>query len=426
MTLLPNISSSARLLFSNTSWSLIAEGMARASRLITLIALSFYLNTADYGTAMLALACHEIMRVFTRIGCGAKIIQCPDQDLEGYARNAITLQWFMCISLALCQYFLAELIATFYQNDALTDLIQIMALAHLYYPIVTIKVFMLQRQNRMRYFSVASGSCVVIENLSTALLAMLGLGVYAVAVAKVFAAILWVVLFSLPKVKSIHAGFDRLIMTSLIKYSGKILSTEVTKTFRQQTDMLLAGKLMDGELFGLYSFARSAGLGLSQSLSAAFISGLYPYLCQQKRVGKNSQSLKNMNIACACVSVIFLMQAILAPVYIGLIFPDRWAEATLLVSILCSSAIPLLIVDTHCVYLRAQNKPNRELMITLIIGSFTFFGLYYWSPQTPMNFAFALCVVSYLFLPILFVISKLQTITTNKSHFLSSLNTAGE
>jgi len=426
MNLLPKASNSANLLFSNTSWSLTAEGMARASRLITLIALSFYLNTADYGTAMLALACHEILRVFTRIGCGAKIIQCAEQDLEGYASNAITLQWVMCISLTVCQLLVAELIATFYQNPALTELIKIMALAHLYYPIVTIKVYLLQRENRMRYFSLASGSCVVAENLSTALLVFLGIGIYAVALAKVIAAILWVALFSLPKVRSIRAGFDRQIMKSLTYYSGKILSTEVTKTFRQQSDMLLAGKLLDGELFGLYSFARSAGLGLSQSLSAAFVGGLYPYLCQQMRIKNVTQGLKNTYIACACVSVIFLAQAALAPLYIDWFFPDRWSEATLLVCILCSSAIPLLIVDTHCVYLRAQNRPTRELFIALAIGSFTFLGLYFWSPNTPMNFAIALCVISYLYLPILFVISKLKAIPTKYNMFFPSLNTAGE
>jgi len=426
MTFIPNISSSARLLFRNTSWSIMAEAMARASRLITLIALSCYLNTADYGTAMLALACHEILRVFTRIGCGAKIIQCADKDLDGYARNAITLQWGICIFLTLSQILIAELISSFYQNSALTDLLKIMALAHLYYPIVTIKVFLLQRENRMRYFSMASGTCVAAENLSAAILVSLGLGIYAVAIAKVIAAILWVILFSLPKVRSVSAGFDQKIMRSLLTYSGKILSTEVAKTFRQQADMLLAGKLLDGEMFGLYSFARSAGLGLSQSLSAAFIGGLYPYLCQQKRSKNDNTGLKNVLVACTCVSLIFVMQAALAPIYIDFIFPDRWSDAVILVSILCSCAIPLLIVDTHCVCLRAKNQPNTELAIMLLIGLFTFSSLYYYSPQTPMNFAITLCIVSYLYLPFLFLASKIKAVSMKNRLSLTFLNPAGE
>ncbi len=409
---------SFRLLLSNTSWVLVAEGMARASRILTLIALSFFLDTSDYGTVMLALACHELLRVFTRLGCGAKVIQCKQESLNAYASNAITLQWAICICLCICQILLAEIIAQFYDNGDLTELIKIMAIAHLYYPIVSIKVFLLQRENRMRYFGIASGACMVAENLSTALLAVLGMGIFSVAIAKVIAAIIWVVLFSLPKVSAIRAGFDRAVMGSLLSYSGKILLTEMTRSLRQNVDMLLAGRFLDSQLFGLYSFARSTGLGLSQSLSGAFTGALYPYLCLQERENHREPATRYTLIACGAISTLFILQALFAPLYINLLFSERWADATTLVSILCLGAIPLLCLDSLCVSLRARNYPYAEFTLVLASCLLIFSSMYFFSPSSPLEFAKTFTTLSYSYFLLIAIFLLARSFTTSSNHTL--------
>ncbi len=359
------------LLISNTTWVLSAEAMARASRVATLIALSYYLDSLAYGTVILALACHEMLRVFTRLGCGAKVIQCEQQQLTAFASNAITLQWLLCIALCLAQWVLAEVIAHFYDNPQLSELLQIMAFGHLFYPIVSIKVFLLQRENRLRYVGLASGACMALENFSIALLLWLSYGIYAAAIAKVIAAIFWVCLFSLPEVTLIKAGFNAQVMGTLIRYSSKILLTEITKSIRHNFDLLLAGRLLDGESFGVYSFAKSAGLGLAQSLGAAFNTALYPYLCQLERNSCAEEGLNSTLLMYAGVCTLFVLQALLAPFYIDLLFDQRWAEHATLVSVLCLAAIPLLALDTLCTHLRAKNKALEELKLMISSTLFT-------------------------------------------------------
>ncbi|MCX5691088.1 MAG: polysaccharide transporter, partial [Planctomycetota bacterium] len=63
-------------LLKNIGWMLASEGVSRASRLITIIALAAFLTISEYGIAMLALACHELFRVFMRAGAGPNTGPC--------------------------------------------------------------------------------------------------------------------------------------------------------------------------------------------------------------------------------------------------------------------------------------------------------------------------------------------------------------
>lgn len=62
-------------LFKNTSWLLGVEFLAKVSRLITLLVAAYFLLPAEYGIAMLALACHDIIRALMRSGAGSQVIQ---------------------------------------------------------------------------------------------------------------------------------------------------------------------------------------------------------------------------------------------------------------------------------------------------------------------------------------------------------------
>jgi len=64
----------------NVSWMFLSEIISRFSRLFTLFVLASYFSDVEYGTAMLAIVWHELFRVFTRLGFGARIIQCKECD----------------------------------------------------------------------------------------------------------------------------------------------------------------------------------------------------------------------------------------------------------------------------------------------------------------------------------------------------------
>ncbi|WP_273286007.1 oligosaccharide flippase family protein, partial [Reinekea forsetii] len=352
-------------LFQNTSWMMLSEGLSKISRIVTVIAMASLLAPFDYGIATLALACHELIRVFGRAGSGARVIQCAEHELERISRNASLLQWLVCGLITGLQMAFSSSIARFYQHPELAPLLSLMALTYLFYPMVSIKIFMLQRLNRMKYFGLANAACVSIDNLAIVLFLVMGHGVFAVAYAKVITACAWVLLFGLAKVPTVRPGYQADVFWPLAAYSGKIFGSETLRVLRTQADVLIAGRLLAPDLMGLYSFAKNAGVGLGQSVINAFLSGLYPYICEQIRQGNEQLAARRSLRYAFAISSVFVLQALAAPLYVTILFGDRWQGAAYLVSILCISAIPALLVDTRSFFYRANNRPSAETKLTL-------------------------------------------------------------
>ena len=183
-------------LLSNTVWLLSAEFVAKISRIFTIIVLAAQLSPMSYGTAMLALAFHDVFGLLLRAGVGSQIINCKPHQLESFAKNGVLIQWGICLTIAVGQFSSANYLSSLYDNDDITLLLQTMAIIYLLYPWVSIKVFLLQRENKMRWFSIRNGLCVIIENCTIAIAALCGADLLSVALGKIAFSIFWLLLFS--------------------------------------------------------------------------------------------------------------------------------------------------------------------------------------------------------------------------------------
>ncbi|WP_075187222.1 oligosaccharide flippase family protein [Teredinibacter haidensis] len=382
-------------LFRNTSWMLITEAVAKVSRLITVIAMAACLSPEIFGIACLALACHELIRIFSRAGAGAVVIQCGHAELSETAGNASLLQWCVCVALTLLQFLAAESIADFYQQQELKPLLQIMAITYLCYPIVAVKVFMLQRENRFRYFSLANAVTVSVDNLSIAVFLLLDQGVFSVAYAKIITAVCWVVIFGVASVKTYAPAFKASLFFPLAKTSSHIFAAEGLRVLRAQLDVLIAARLLDPLAFGYYSFAKNAGVGLSQSIITAYISGLYPYVCEQLRRGMGPQVLRKSLTFAAAISLVFVAQSLLAPVYIALLFPQKWESSAALVSILCITGVSAIFTDTFSVFLRARRETLREVFLIAFTVVSAALAIILVQPSTSLALAWVTLLASF-------------------------------
>ena len=375
-------------LIKNLSWMMFAEALSRVSRFVTLFVLAAHFSNSEYGLAMLALVIHEVLRVFTRLGTGAKIIQCQQNELLDTLQNAASLQWLAVLLIAFIQICIADWIATYYKQPLLGDLLRVMALAHLFYPVVTVRIFEQHRQSKLRYYGIASGLCIAFENLFIAALVFYGGDVFAVAYAKVAAALVWLGLFiHLPTQVKLYC-WQRDIQKSLMAFSFKTLMSEMSRTLRFQADSLFAARILSPELFGLYSFAKSAGWGIGQSLSSAYLSSIYPHLCEQVRAKTLEQGKKQIWHLNAIVCSLFLVQAISAQFYVEWLFNERWSDAVNLVSILCLVSIPTLLIDQYGLVYRALNQTFFEMKIILFCTGLLIFCLMTLQPNTLYGIAY--------------------------------------
>jgi len=411
--MLTTLQDETKRLLKNTSWLLATEIAAKVSRLLVILALAANLGVVEYGTVMLACACHEVFKLILRSGAGAQIIQCTEKQLPEYARNGILLQWLVCSLLAATQASLASPIADFYDNPSLIPMISLMAVVYLFYPIVSIKIFLIQRQGNMRFYSIRNAMCIVSENISIAIFATLDCGIMSVVYGKWVFALLWISLFYFTPSHSYGFGFQLKTFLKLTKTSGQLLSTELVRALRMQSDMLIGASLLSPELFGLYSFSKSAGVGLSQSINNAFNTALYPYLCEKHRSNQLNKHIPMVYLFTCSVSILFLIQAFLVPVYVPILFSQSWQQNYMVVIVLCIAALPAVFIDTQCNLLRAQAQYQKELYVRLFCLIVTTVGLLVVQASTPESFVLTLLACSFLWLLALIPWHKLERIFTS-------------
>lgn len=400
------LSANSRFL-SNISWMLGAELLAKVSRVVTVIAMAAYLPVVSYGVAMLALALYEIIRVFSRAGAGAKVIQCNDEDLERYSQNASALQWIVCLALAALQIACAKVIAAFYQLPDLELLLTLLALTYLGFPIVSIKVFQVQRSNNLKYFAVANAVVLSVDNLMIVAGLLAGLGVYAVVLAKFAAVFTWVVFFTFARYPTIRPQIHWPTFKYLSAYSLRIFMSDLSRIARTQIDVIIAGKLLTPELLGLYSFAKNSGVGLAQSLINAYSQALYPHLCKQLKVSSQWQVARSALSTSALTATLFIIQAALAPWYVTVLFDQQWHDAGALVAILCLPSCFAILVDTRGFFFRASGNTHSEFWLLLSTVLCSAAVILVTQPQSAIELAYTTLFASVLWLvPILpFIIS---------------------
>lgn len=381
-------------LLSNTSWLLSTEIIAKLSRIFTIIVLAAELSPTNYGTAMLALAMHDVFGLLLRAGVGSQIINCEGNKLKTYCKNGIIIQWAICIIIVVVQLGSADLLASLYENQEISFLLQVMVIIYVFYPWVCIRIFLLQRENQMRWYSIRSSACIIIENTTVAITALMGADILSVALGKIAFSIFWFVFFSFSPVKSYGHEFQSSVIWSMIKTSSKLFNSELLKTSKIHMDTFVAGKLLSPELFGFYTFAKNAGVGLSQSISQVYISALYPYLCKIQREGTLQHLQRKVLLMSLAFSLIFVAQALIVPVYVPILFGEKWMSATFIISLLCFMALPNFIVDIFCCIARVKQHYHKESISRLLCLIITLVSLAFTLPDSPLDFAIVMLLSS--------------------------------
>jgi PST family polysaccharide transporter len=278
-----------------------------------------------------------------------------------------------------------------YNSPDLPWLLMALALSYLIYPFAMVQVYRVQRSNDLRFLGVMNGGVVSMDNLLCAALAVAGCGVWSVVIPKLIVAPLWVIGFRW------YAAKQRLIDTGgkgwgiatkvsrvafsdylpVLTFSRFVMGAELIKALRNNLDIFIVGKALGLEALGLYAFAKNAGLGISMTLGSAFSTAFYTHICKIRnlklsaRAGHDAGSFdlahafRDVLLLCLCVlSPVILLQALLAPYYIPLLFGGRWDGAVLLVTVLCLSAIPRVFADMYLLRVRASGQTRLEFRVS--------------------------------------------------------------
>lgn len=354
----------------------LAEILNRVFRLGSIVVLARILSTRDYGLAAVILATNEIANVFTlRTGIGSKLIQAKEEDVAVLCETGYWLNWILGISLFLLQCVAAVPISIAYGEQALILPLCVAAAVYLLQPTFAIQSAIVFRENRLNIPALCSTVQALLSSVLSIVFALLGLGVWAIVLPLVLTVPVWTVINRLNCPWRSSGRFTLYRWRDIAGFSVNLLGVQLLDRLRANLDYLLVGSILGVEALGMYYFAFNAGLGISLSIINALTWSLYPHLCEarsnyQEFRSRYFQGLKTIG---AVIVPLVILQSSLAPLYVPLVFGEKWLPAIPILILICCSALPRPFAEAATMLLQSLDK--TKLTLYWNIGFTIFFAI---------------------------------------------------
>jgi O-antigen/teichoic acid export membrane protein len=353
----------------NVSWLGGAELANRIFRLGTTITLARLFTAEDYGLMAFIYTTFEVANVFTlKHGISAKIIQAEPQNLPTVCDTSYWLNWLVCGSLFIVQCLAAFPIAYFYQNGRLLLPLCTSALAYLFLPLFMVNSALIERENKLKIIAICNAAQSFVNNIIIVTLAVLGMGIWSIVWSLVLSMPVWIYITWQNHSWRPPAKFTLDKWQEIFNFGKNILGTKILGKMRMNIDYLIVGKFLGMESLGIYFFAFNAGSGITTNVVYAFMSALFPHLCEvkQDKTKLKKQFCSSLKSIALVIVPLVLLQSSLAPIYVPIIFGQKWLMAVPILIMVCLSVIPYTFSLAGAMLLNSVNKTHLTLYLDLI------------------------------------------------------------
>ncbi len=353
----------------NLGWLGFAEVIGRIFRLAVTVTMARTFAPTDYAMVSAAYTVFAFGNSFSlNNAMVSKIVQVDDEHLEATCNTTYWMSWVLTIFLTLLQIIFAHSIADFYQAPRLVFPLMLLTLIYWAMPFSIVQEGLIQRANRLDFQSRQFLVQAIIGNLALLILVPFGFGVWAVVISMIIPAPFWIWAYAKevpwrPKAPR----FDRL--REILLFSTQASGIEWLNHLKLNIDYLIIVQFLGPEALGQYFFAFNAGLGISQSVLYSLSSAFYPNFCDARFDGPllRSRYLKSCKTIGLVVVPLVILQTTLAPIYVPLIFGQKWVDAVPILRIICCSAIPIAFG-----YLASDLLKSIDRMVIDIIWNISF------------------------------------------------------
>ncbi len=322
---------------SGIKWTTFSSVIVAMLQILQLVILARLLDPSVFGLMAITSVVIGFAQAFLDMGISNAIIH--KQEVS-YTQLS-TLYWLNILSgvvlfiiVSLC----APLVALFYQEAELTNIIILVAMTFLIQPFG--QQFVVLWQKELRFNDIAKVDVItkLLSLLVSVIFAYYNYGVYALVYGVLAGTLLQTLVF-------VYKGFREYTISFVFQLSdvreflnfGLYQMAEKTLNyFNSQIDTLLIGKLLGVEALGFYNIAKQIIMKPIQIINPIVSKVSFPVMAKiQHDTDKLKEIyLKTINLLSSTNFPIYLFMFITAPQLVALIFGEKWIDAVVIVQIL--------------------------------------------------------------------------------------------
>lgn len=317
-------------------WALLERFMSQGVTLVVSVILARLLDPSVYGAVAIVTIFTTLGITFVTAGFGAAIVQMQDAEQRDY-NTAFTINLIISIVLYVLLFAIAPVIANFYTDPELTNILRIMSLILPISAFSTIKYAYLQKQFQFRKYAVVALIACIISGIIGITMAINGFGVYALVAQSVSKYFVDMVILTIVCPLRTKLGFSLTRCKKMFPFASKVFFSTLVMNIESDIRGLVIGKKYTSSDLAYYNKAATFPKMIVVNTNGAISRVLFPTIA-------NHQSDLNKVVEVIRKSVV-MQSFFIAPLVVGLtavsksfiltLLTESWAPAIPFMYLLC-------------------------------------------------------------------------------------------
>ncbi|MGE7689368.1 lipopolysaccharide biosynthesis protein [Lysinibacillus sp. NPDC097214] len=345
-------------ILSSLFWKLMERGGTQGIQFVVMILLARLLLPEDFGLIVLVAVFITLAGVFVQSGFNTALIQKKDADEVDFS-TIFFLNLVVATVLYVILFFMAPLIATFFDQLQLTLVLRILSLTLFFGSINSIQNAVIARNMQFKKLFFSSLGSVVVSGIIGIVMAYANYGVWALVGQQLtnqflVTAILWFTVKWRPKLI-----FSIVRARSLFSFGWKLMVSSLIDTMDTNIRSLLIGKMFSPSIVGFYSRGEQFPNLLVSNINGSMQSVMFPALASQQENRSRVKEMVRRSIVTSSFIIFPMMVglAVIAEPLVKLLLTDKWLPTVPYLQIFCAA---YALWPIHTVNLQAINALGRS------------------------------------------------------------------
>ena len=348
---------------SAVAWRWGSQVMAQAITWTSTIAVVRLLSPSDYGLFAMTQAVITALAFLNGHSFATSLIQADRID-ERRIGQVFALLLLLNGALAAIQVLSAPMVARYYGEPLVADILRIQAVMFLTIPFIALPQELLARRIEFRRQGLVNLLCALVGAATALALAWFGFGVWALVYAPIAMFVTRAVGLTVAARVLVKPVFDFRGAGDLITFGGALTICQLFWIVQSQSDIVIAGRVFDTHALGLYSEALFLTLILTGRFLPPINEVAFPAYAELHKAGKPLAPffLRTMRTVLLVTAPAYVGLALVAEPAVLTLFGAKWVEMAPIVAGL-SLAMPAMALQIVCSpTTNAMGRPRAYLM----------------------------------------------------------------
>ena len=348
-------------------WRFAERCGAQGVSFIVTIVLARLLNPDVYGTISIILVFTTVLQVFIDSGMGSALIQKKNADDLDFS-SVFFFNMIMCSFLYLILFFVAPIIAVFYDDKTLTAVIRVLGLTLIISGIKNVQQAYVARTMQFKRFFFATLGGTLGAAIVGIGMAYSGYGIWALVVQQLFNAtvdtiILWLTVKWRPK-----KMFSIERIRTLFAFGWKLLVSSLLDTVYNNIRQLIIGKMYSSSDLAYYNRGKQFPDLIVNNINTSIDSVLLPTMSskQDDRMIVKKMTKRAIKTSTYIIAPLMMGLAFCGTPIVKVVLTDKWLPCVPFMQIFCITSMFYPIHTANLNAIKALGRSDYFLKLEII------------------------------------------------------------